>query len=128
MEGAQDLAELHWETVTFDSANLYYRGQQCRMADFLLKNGVFSRSRTFEGSNGMEYKWKCDARGKFTLFDSSRNLLVESHKSHLGILRKARDYSLDVMPAGIPILDDIIVSFIIMRYRQIQRKKRKNGR
>ncbi|KIJ23337.1 hypothetical protein M422DRAFT_276107 [Sphaerobolus stellatus SS14] len=48
--GAQDLAE---------SATKYFR--------FLVKGGIFSNSRTFIASNGMQYKWKRDSRDKFEI-------------------------------------------------------------
>ncbi|KIJ41919.1 hypothetical protein M422DRAFT_254930 [Sphaerobolus stellatus SS14] len=125
-EGAQGVAEVHWETLTFNSPKLLYRGQQLRVSEYLVKDGIFSRSRTFIAGDGRQYKWKIDSLEKFRLYDSSSNLIVESHKNHIGLLHKAQDYNVDVMPAGMSILDDIIVSFIIMRHLEMKRKSNQN--
>lgn len=50
-------------------------------------------------------------------------MIAESHKTHFGVLHKAQDSSLDVSSAGLPILDDIIVSFIITRHQETQRRR-----
>ncbi|KIJ42265.1 hypothetical protein M422DRAFT_254670 [Sphaerobolus stellatus SS14] len=129
---AKVLAEIHWERLTTQSANVLYRGQKLKMSDFLPRQGLimyiyeaarcltfihihnFFRTRTFVASDGKQYKWKGDSLMKFKLYDPSENLVVESHKQHQGVFHKAQDYNVDVLPPGIPILDDIIVTFIIM--------------
>ncbi|KIJ26186.1 hypothetical protein M422DRAFT_71957 [Sphaerobolus stellatus SS14] len=112
---AKVLAEIHWETLTTNSANILYRGQKLKVSDFLPRQGLIL-TRTFVASDGKQYKWKGDALMKFKLYDPSENLVVESHKQHLGVFHKAQDNNVDVLPPGIPILDDIIVTFIIMNH------------
>ncbi|KIJ34164.1 hypothetical protein M422DRAFT_52148 [Sphaerobolus stellatus SS14] len=121
-QGSQDLAEIHWETMTFHSPKLLYRGQQLRVSEFLVKDGIFKSYRTFFASDGNQYTWKCDSLQKFTLLDSSKNVIVESHKDHAGIFHKAQNYNIDVMSAGLSILDDIIVSFIIVRHLEMKKR------
>ncbi|KIJ26187.1 hypothetical protein M422DRAFT_272763 [Sphaerobolus stellatus SS14] len=90
-----------------------YRGKKLKVSDFLPRQGLIM-TRTFVASDGKQYKWKGDSLRKFKLYDPSENLVVESHKQHQGVFHKAQDYNVDVSPPGIPILDDIIVTFIIM--------------
>jgi len=103
---------------------------------------ILCRSRTFIAGDRKEYKWKCDGPKKFEvslwlwpielpghsfselqLFDPAKNLLVESHKEHFGIFHKASQYNLDITASGMHMLDDIIVSFVVMKHEEDLRQK-----
>ncbi|KIJ25588.1 hypothetical protein M422DRAFT_38623, partial [Sphaerobolus stellatus SS14] len=118
------LADIHWEPLSFHSPKLHYRGQELRVSEYLVKDGLLRKARTFIAGDGIQYKWKYDSLKKFTLHDSSRNLIVESHKNHQD---DAEDYDIDVRPAGMSILDDIIVSFVIMRHQEMEHKRTTEG-
>ncbi|KIJ27413.1 hypothetical protein M422DRAFT_37770 [Sphaerobolus stellatus SS14] len=125
MDGAQELAEIHWETLSFHSAKVIYRGVEIRNREFLQKHGIFSDSRTFTAGDGRQYKWKADLLEKFKLLDQADNVIVESHYGHLGLFGGQKsNYNLNVNPAGMHILDDIIVTFLIMKKETEKHRER----
>jgi len=90
------------------------------ISEFLVEDKKSRSSWTFVAPDGGEYKWKLDS-GEFTLIECKSNTVVaRSHNRKLGLLSgKPHPMSLDIMQQAIPLLDVVVLSFII-----VEKKKR----
>jgi len=122
--GPGDLvAEIQWAAIALRSSKVTYRGVSIEMKDLLDRPHFFSTSRVFTGHDGRQYKWKHRAN-KFELFDVlTKTPLAESHRRKYGIIGPSRKLNVDISPQATHMLDDIIVTFII-----VAEERRKNDR
>ncbi|EIW59696.1 uncharacterized protein TRAVEDRAFT_46999 [Trametes versicolor FP-101664 SS1] len=94
-----------------------YQGQTMRVSEWLHRNSVFSSSRTFTAANGRSYKW--EKGGMFNkgwqLSDCQTGQLVAS--AHNKKLFSTKKLNIEVVQDGLPILDAIVLSFLICELR-----------
>ncbi|KAJ7584702.1 hypothetical protein C8J56DRAFT_951631 [Mycena floridula] len=86
---------------------------------------MFTTSEKFIASDGRSYKWKTDW-GIFQLIlnDRSHTPIAFYDSGSLGILSAARLPSLQTTPDGVPIIDEIVATFIYVLQVQKRRRRR----
>ncbi|TFK67196.1 hypothetical protein BDN72DRAFT_859315 [Pluteus cervinus] len=72
--------------------------------------------RVFSGPDGQEYRWTYHNNGlELVTSDKSKTLLAKFHSGHRGILRNPQDAHLEVTPAGLPMADIIVLTFVYIK-------------
>ncbi|KAF9265811.1 hypothetical protein L218DRAFT_835251, partial [Marasmius fiardii PR-910] len=82
--------------------------------------GLMSSKRKFTSSNGQEYTWKQKTSGKKTLlWDKFQNTVAVYEDKHSGIFSgKPSPAKLSISPAGYPIVDEILVTFLFVKQKE----------
>ncbi|KAI0366883.1 hypothetical protein BV20DRAFT_951172 [Pilatotrama ljubarskyi] len=124
---AQGLEVAYYKRQTFAPNEISYHGQVLPASDWLQRDGIFSRrvcsSRRFMSPDGRTYKWKqLNGKSKFQLIDcETEQVVAESYGTRYGILSEERDMDIEVSDAVVPILDVIVLSFIILEKKRRDR-------
>ncbi|TFY79863.1 hypothetical protein EWM64_g4146 [Hericium alpestre] len=137
-ETHQDIAQFDWNTFSADE--LQQQGETVDAKVHLHRSGIFSlyvpsapatrrpliasrlRKREFFASNGEFYVWKEGRNGlKLDPARSAGLRIAEYHVRSLGILSKKHPGYIEIADGGLPILDDIVTSFV---YVEKQRQSR----
>ncbi|KAI0352654.1 hypothetical protein OH77DRAFT_1460007 [Trametes cingulata] len=115
----------YYKRQTLDPDEIKFRGRVLYVNEWLQRDGLFSYSRRFTAPNRRTYKWKeLDGASNFQLVDVQTSQIVASSYGYReGSFSAPRDMSIDVSDAVIPILDAIVLSFIIMEKKRIERRK-----
>ncbi|KAF8526830.1 hypothetical protein BU17DRAFT_82250 [Hysterangium stoloniferum] len=113
--GPGDLvAKIQWAAIALRSSKVTYRGVTIELKSLLERPHFYSKSRVFTGRDGRQYQWKHRAN-KFELFDVLTNArLAGSHRRKRGITGPSRELNVDISPQATHMLDDIIITFIIV--------------
>ncbi|RDB19296.1 hypothetical protein Hypma_013594 [Hypsizygus marmoreus] len=73
----------------------------------------FVSSWTFTGPDNRPYKWQIFIHSPVLILnDNSNTLLARYHHAKLGIVSRSRRATLEVLPAGVPTTDLIVVTFV----------------
>ncbi|KAI0366882.1 hypothetical protein BV20DRAFT_1055219 [Pilatotrama ljubarskyi] len=106
----------HWNNPHMGLGEITLRGETKQVSDWLHKDGRFTSTRKFLAPNGKMYAWReILSNLNFKLVDCGTGEAVgRSHRSRLGIFFKPRKMGLEVADDLVPILDDVILSFIIL--------------
>ncbi|XP_006458728.1 hypothetical protein AGABI2DRAFT_176960 [Agaricus bisporus var. bisporus H97] len=105
------------EFHSFSSTRFRYNSLDVSVSEYFRKEGWswFGRGRVFKASDGGEYRWDLRA-GHLEMIknDGSKKRVVRfrEHRPSLGPLMKGRPASLEVDDSCIPILDEIVMTFI----------------
>ncbi|KAK1220567.1 hypothetical protein PQX77_016663 [Marasmius sp. AFHP31] len=76
------------------------------------REGWLSSDRSFTSLvDGQQYYWKKES-SKATLTDEFENIVAIREKSHSGFRKKKSPAKLLIMPEGIPIVDEIVVTWV----------------
>ncbi|KII89446.1 hypothetical protein PLICRDRAFT_608451 [Plicaturopsis crispa FD-325 SS-3] len=76
-------------------------------------NGQVEQSWAFRGPDGRPYKWQIFIQYPVLLLDDNSQTPIARYKrAKLGIISRSRRASLEVLPAGINIIDLIVVTFV----------------
>ncbi|KAL1950068.1 hypothetical protein VTO73DRAFT_5190 [Trametes versicolor] len=118
---------LHYNTTLRDAQNnvvgefkqgmvhdeVTYQGRTMRVSEWLPKKSILSRSRTFVAPDGRSYRWDTGGMWKagWRLFDCETGELVAS--VHSKKLFSKKKMNIDVIQEGLPILDAIVLSFLV---------------
>ncbi|KAI0062123.1 hypothetical protein BV25DRAFT_1825987 [Artomyces pyxidatus] len=80
--------------------------------------------RVFTASDGRAYRWILGALTCWLKPDDGSDVeIARYHPRKLGIFGKARKAFLEVSPDGVPILDELIMTFIWVEMRRRDREK-----
>ncbi|KAF9522241.1 hypothetical protein CPB83DRAFT_864734 [Crepidotus variabilis] len=83
--------------------------------------------RIFAGPDGKMYVWKMGS-DKCRLFLKDTEILIATfHRKHLGVLSDARAASLEIVPQGQHMMDDILTTFIYMERLRTQKAQARNA-
>ncbi|KAI0352656.1 hypothetical protein OH77DRAFT_780383 [Trametes cingulata] len=104
---------------TRDEVHVY--GETRLVSDWLYKKKILSSSRRFDAPNGRTYSWKQGwSTSKFTLTDcETEQVVAQSHGAKSGVFSSPSKMGIEVQDEVVPILDAILVSFIILEKRRI---------
>ncbi|KAF8162632.1 hypothetical protein B0H34DRAFT_692217 [Crassisporium funariophilum] len=84
--------------------------------------GFYGRNRVFVGLDGTEYAWHLGSRVcKLYTTDKRKTLIACFHRRRLGMMRKARSASLEIIGCGESMVDLVIVTFVYME--RLRREK-----
>ncbi|KAL1746470.1 hypothetical protein HDZ31DRAFT_34024 [Schizophyllum fasciatum] len=73
----------------------------------------------FTGPDNRPYKWQIFMHPFFFLNDNSKTPIARYRSAKLGIVSRSRRASLEILPAGLNLIDLIVVSFVaFMRHYQ----------
>jgi hypothetical protein len=123
-----DVASIEWASLQSQTI--------IRVRDFpitLFKHHIFTTSEVFHASDGRQYKWKMDS-GNLLLVtdDGSRTPLAIFVEANLGLFSTPHPASLNIAPQGMPIIDELVATFIYMlhkrRSREDQDRRRRRRR
>ncbi|KAI0352646.1 hypothetical protein OH77DRAFT_1523216 [Trametes cingulata] len=106
----------HWNNPRIGLGEITLRGETKAVSDWLHKDGRFSSTRKFLAPNGKMYAWhEILSSLNFKLIDCQTGQEVaRSHRSSSGVFSTPRKMGLEVADELEPILDDIMLSFIIL--------------
>jgi len=111
------VAQIEWHTVRHTKFN--FGVQEVDSSRYLPKKGLFGRQRTFVGMDGRPYKWSLGQRTcSLELNDGSKTPVARFHRRSFGIVGKAHNGYLEIMPQGMPIVDDVVVTFVYVEKRR----------
>jgi len=124
-----ELARIRWHTIA--PTIIEYRGNEMPRRDFIKKKSCFRLLTMFTASDGRSYTWNAGyslRRLRLVCDNDPDTVIAVSRRSNLGIIGPKRKASLDVSPAGMNILDDIIVTFTWTNYiRRCMESARNHG-
>ncbi|EIW59725.1 uncharacterized protein TRAVEDRAFT_28753 [Trametes versicolor FP-101664 SS1] len=84
------------------------------VSSWLVSDGVFSSSKRFVAPDGRTYVWKKQwGTSEFELVDDQTQQLVAKSSGARSVLRPSDRMSLEISPQAVPILDAVVLSFII---------------
>ncbi|KAF7419643.1 hypothetical protein PC9H_002234 [Pleurotus ostreatus] len=139
------LAEIEWQYIK--SSRLRFRGDDIDMGTLFRKFGLgpYGRHRAFTAPDGREYVWKmgmwasevCPAVNvtageiNYALFQLYLNddsipkkpLIAKYHRPTFNPIGPNKPGYLEISPEGEPILDDIVVTFVIVETYRKERER-----
>jgi len=126
-ETSDEIARIYWKW--FSSDRIVFRGRIHLQAEFLPKCGKLKGSYMFTGPDGVQYRWALGAFGtnypKLVTTDEKKTVIAEFHRARYFIKKqKAR---LEVQPAGMNMLDYIILTFVFVENARREREESASG-
>jgi len=115
------VAQIVWQH--FEDTVFKFGGREVKLGEYLPKLKAWQRTRIFTAGNGKKYAWAsralvCWLRRN----DDSREVVVRKHRRTFGIGSGDAHYAwLEINPELIPILDEIVMSFVYIERRRQQR-------
>ncbi|KAF9653260.1 hypothetical protein BDM02DRAFT_3107827 [Thelephora ganbajun] len=117
-----EVARILWKTWSSD--RIVYYGCDMKRGDFMPKAGMFSNGFVIT-VNGTKYRWSTGFSGqglpKLVTNNRKKKLIAELHKAHR-LFRRSKAY-LEIAPAGLTMLDQIVVSFVYVESKRRERKQ-----
>ncbi|KAF8888299.1 hypothetical protein BD779DRAFT_1524620 [Infundibulicybe gibba] len=88
------------------------------------RGGLLTTSERFQASDGRSYKWRVDGRDFTRLYtdDGTSTPVATFNSGPMGPFSTSRPPRLAVAPQGMPILDDIVATFVHMDRRRRERQ------
>ncbi|KDQ61145.1 hypothetical protein JAAARDRAFT_32149 [Jaapia argillacea MUCL 33604] len=120
----QEMARIHWRFAR--PSLLVFGGRVFESNTFLKKVGLLGISRKFQAPDGHEYKWVATPRWGMKLIsnDGSRTLVARLFEgSTFTSKRKSR---LEIFPAGIHMMDLIVVTLVYVDKIRRDRQQKPN--
>ncbi|KAF9781720.1 hypothetical protein BJ322DRAFT_240673 [Thelephora terrestris] len=120
-ETSDEMARIYWKW--FSSNRIIFRGRITTRDELLPKCGKLKGSFTFTGPDGVQYRWALGSMGmnrpKLVTIDD-KTVIAEFHRpNHITNKQKAR---LEVQPAGMNMLDHIVLTFVIVDQTRRERE------
>jgi len=119
-----EVAKIQWKTWSSD--RIVYYGCDMKRDEFMPKAGLFSDGFLIT-VNGTKYRWSTGSPGqdppKLVTKDRKKRMVAKLHEAR-HFFRRRRAY-LEVAPAGLTMLDQIVVSFVYVE--KTRREKRDLG-
>lgn len=123
-ETSDEIARIHWRC--FSSDRITFRGKATTRREFLPKCGKMRGSYKFTGPDGVEYRWAMGAMGtnspRLVTTDGEKTVVAKFHRA--SYFRKKQKARLEVQPAGIDMLDYIVLTFV---FAESKRRGRERG-
>jgi len=123
-ETSDEIARIYWKWFSADK--LIFRGKSRLRTEFLPKCGKMKGSYMFTGPDGVQYRWAMGAFGmsfpKLVTTDSKKTVIAEFHRARY--LVKKRKARLEIQPAGMEMLDYIILTFVFAEHKRRERESR----
>jgi len=123
-ETSDEIARIYWKW--FSSDKLIFRGRARLRTEFLPKCGKMRGSYMFTGPDGVQYRWALGAFGmsypKLVTTDEKKTVVAEFHRAHY--ITKKRKARLEIQPAGMNMLDYIILTFVFAEHKRRDRETR----
>ncbi|KAI0035013.1 hypothetical protein K488DRAFT_83474 [Vararia minispora EC-137] len=94
-------------------------GRERKLNEYMPATSIFATKRVFVASDGKSYKWvigKLGCRMESNEKDDNRHL-VKLHRSVLAVIGKGRTPWLEVAEEVVPILDEVLTTFVWMERR-----------
>jgi len=125
--GSNEMARIYWNFVARDK--IVFRGKITTRSEFLPECGKMRGSYKFTGPDGVEYRWAMGVAGvnypRLVTMDEEKTELAKFHRAHHFTKRqKAR---LEVQPAGMGMLDHIVLTFVVVECNRRERERGANG-
>jgi len=119
-----EIGRIRWKC--FSSDGFDFGGKVATQKEFLPKCGKMKNSFKFTGPDGVEYRWALGAMGmnypRLVTTDGKKTEIAKFHRaSCFPRKRKAR---LEVQPAGMGMLDHIVLTFV---YAEQKRRERESA-
>ncbi|ESK89113.1 hypothetical protein Moror_5286 [Moniliophthora roreri MCA 2997] len=93
------------------------------------REGIFSVSESFIASDGKSYKWKVDWDSTVLVINDGSHTLTAAYDSgSLGFFSNSRPPTLNILPHGVQIADEIIATWIYMEQKRRRRNRRQRRR
>ncbi|KAG9219783.1 hypothetical protein CCMSSC00406_0008160 [Pleurotus cornucopiae] len=121
------LAEIEWQYIK--SSRLRFRGDDIDTGTLFRKFGLgpHGRHRAFTAPDGREYVWKMGMwASELYLNDDSipkKPLIAKYHRPTFNPIGPNKPAYLEISPEGEPILDDIVVTFVLVETYRKERER-----
>jgi len=103
-------------------------GDEITLKAYMPKTNWWRSTRAFTAKNGQKYKW---IEGTFTCWlkrdDGSGTVVARYHRRCFTIFTKGRRSRLDVADELMPILDEVVMSFIYFERKREQHERQRGG-
>ncbi|KAI0035014.1 hypothetical protein K488DRAFT_44305 [Vararia minispora EC-137] len=124
--GGQDgddrvVAEILWQGV--GQSVFIFGGQERKLREYMPRTGMLSTRRAFVASNGRSYKWVPSLSSCWSNEDGSDRRLAMFHRRTLGIIGKATNPWLEIAEEVVPVLDEVLMTFVWIERRREQRER-----
>ncbi|TBU45483.1 hypothetical protein BD309DRAFT_860040, partial [Dichomitus squalens] len=104
-----------WEQKSFRRDQVTFHGVRCKLSEWLRKKNILSSTRVLVAPDGEEFHWK-EKETTFELVSTrTRTPIARSHNAHSAV---GQLLSLSVAPSAVPMLDAILLSFVILEQRR----------
>ncbi|TBU23546.1 hypothetical protein BD311DRAFT_810671 [Dichomitus squalens] len=104
-----------WEQKSFRRDQVTFHGVRCKLSKWLRKRNILSSTRVLVAPDGEEFHWK-EKPITFELVSMrTRTPIARSHNAHSAV---GQLLSLSVAPSAVPMLDAILLSFVILEQRR----------
>lgn len=121
-EIGEEAARICWKW--FESDEITFQGRKTTWRALLPSCGKLGRSFMFTGPDGVQYRWAMGAMGRkiprLVTTDESKTVIAEYRPGRFWTGKKAR---LVVQPAGMAMLDYIILTFVFVEHTRRQRER-----
>jgi hypothetical protein len=111
------VAQIEWPDFS-PSTTVRIGGEEIPMKKYLRNEGlgIFGKSRVFTAPDGRDYRWTVTlGRPKLDLKHSGPKVKVARyHRGSIGIVTERTHAALEILPAGIPIVDAVVMTFIYL--------------
>ncbi|KAI0044127.1 hypothetical protein FA95DRAFT_301689 [Auriscalpium vulgare] len=118
----EQVAQIEWH---YWSQSIFrIRGETKEVKEYMPGKGVLRRQRIFTASNGQKYKWQFGCNTCWLQLDDGKDTVVARfHRSSRGFVGKAHNAYLEVVQEIMPIIDEVIMTFIWVEKRREDRQK-----
>jgi len=117
-----EVARIRWKTWSSD--RIVYYGCDMKRGEFMPKAGLFSDSFVIK-MNGASYRWTTGSSGddlpKLVTNNRKKKQVAGLHKAPHRFFRRRRAY-LEVAPAGLTVLDQIVVSLVYVEKKRREKQ------
>ncbi|TBU63538.1 hypothetical protein BD310DRAFT_1035738 [Dichomitus squalens] len=104
-----------WEQKSFRRDQVTFHGVRCKLSEWLRKKTILSSTRVLVAPDGEEFHWK-EKPTTFELVSTrTRTPIARSHNAHSAV---GQLLGLSVAPSAVPMLDAILLSFVILEQRR----------
>ncbi|KAI6101919.1 hypothetical protein F5141DRAFT_1136393 [Pisolithus sp. B1] len=138
------IGEIEWHSIG-PSCECDSSGQAMMTDTFIPRHGIRGRKRTFEGPDGLPYRWDMDFKfvrvctcpkvchdspaltgfcTQLSRNDATRQELARFHRQRIGIIGSRREPYLDVDLALKHMLDMVVLSFIYVEKLRMDKERR----
>ncbi|KAI0062117.1 hypothetical protein BV25DRAFT_1916401 [Artomyces pyxidatus] len=118
----REVAQIEWHA--FRQSVFCHGGQKKKIDSYMPGKGVLQRRRIFTASDGRAYRWVLGMRTCWLKTDDGNDAkLARFHRSSTGIIGEAHNTFLEISPEAVPILEELVMTFIWVERRREQREK-----
>ncbi|KAI0044129.1 hypothetical protein FA95DRAFT_301981 [Auriscalpium vulgare] len=113
----EPVAQIEWHYWSQSVFRIH--GETREVKEYMPSKGVFQTQRVFTAKNGRKYKWQIGSNScKLEVDDGTKTVVARFHRSSLGIIGKKHRVYLEVTQEVMPIIDEVIMTFIWVEKRR----------